>query len=359
MMSRSTHTLGSYSKRTGTLRSMQVMVPLFLALAMVLAACGGSSNDAAPAPSPTTPTAPAPAPEWEPTGQVTMVVPFSPGGGSDVLGRAVQAGLERCRPGLIVNVENRTGGAGGVGYGYLYEQAGDPLFLLPSEVTRSILPAVQSMPFDWDTWTSVGMFFEDIGYFVVNSGSPYQTIEEFMATAVERAAAGRPMLVGVPAAGGIDEILAVGLAREFDTTFEIVAYNGTGETNPALLGNDIEATVGNPSDSRQEVQADLFRPLLGFAANRLVGDPQFGEVPVAGEYGWPLTATKYRGVIMAPGVPEEAVKYFQDALECWTTTDSFREYRARAGLAERILWGSEWDDFIRDEWNPQVIPGLG
>lgn len=360
MMSRSTQALVSFRQRTETMRSMQAMVPLFLALALVLAACGGGASETSDtAPAPTAPAVPEAAPAWEPSGQVTMVVPFSPGGGSDVLGRAVQAGLERCRPGLIVNVENRTGGAGGVGYGYFAEQDGNPLFLLPAEVTRSILPARQNVPFDWDTWTSVGMFFEDIAYFVVNASSPYETIEQFMATAVERAAAGRPMTVGVPAAGGIDEILARGLAAEFGTTFEIVAYNGTGETNPALLGNDIEATVVNPSDTRQELQANLFRGLVGFSEKRLEGDADFGDIPAAGEFGWALTATKYRGVIMPPNVPQEAVEYFQSALECWTTTDSFREYRARAGLAENIYWGTDWDDWIRDVWNPQVIPGLG
>jgi putative tricarboxylic transport membrane protein len=358
--------IATYRTHSAVSRPLKRVLPLLLALALVLAACGnGADEQADTADDGATDTdaeatdtdAEAAGDQWEPDGPITMVVPFAAGGGSDVLGRAVAQGLEEVRPELTINVENRTGGAGGVGYGYFAEQAGDPHFLLPAEVTRSVLPATQDVPFDWDTWVSVGMFFEDIGYFVVSADSEWETIEQFMEAAVSRADEGRPMAVGVPAAGGIDEVLARGLAEEHATQFEIVAYDGTGETNPALQGGDIDATVGNPSDTRQEIEAGLFRPLVGFAENRLEDDT-FADIPVSGELGWELTATKYRGVILPPDVPEEAVDYFEAALRDWTETDSFAEYRETAGLAENILWREEWDQFIEDVWNPQVIPGL-
>jgi putative tricarboxylic transport membrane protein len=323
------------------------------ALALAVAACGDDS----------TPTDPDDGAEgapdeaaWEPDGTITMIVPFAAGGGSDVLGRAVAAGLEEVRD-VSVAVENRTGGAGGVGYAYFAEQTVDPLFVLPAEVTRSVLPATQEVPFDWDTWTSVGMFFEDIGYVVVSTDSEWEDIETFIADAQDAHAAGTPLRMGVPAAGGIDQVLVEGLADLHDFQFEIVAYDGTGETNPALQGGDIDATIGNPSDSRQEVEADLFRPLLGFAEERL-DDDTFADVPVTAEFDWGLTATKYRGVILPPDVPEEAIQWYEDALRDWTETDGFNEYRENAGLAENILWRDEWDDFIRD-WNEQVVGGLG
>ena len=337
------------------------------AAALILAACGGDddgADDAEDTDVEETDDAgddgsddAAAAGGWEPDGTITMVVPFSAGGGSDVLGRAVAAGIEEVRPGVSVAVENRTGGAGGVGYGYFAEQAGDPLFLLPAEVTRSVLPATQEVPFDWDTWTSVGMFFEDIGYVVVSTDSEWEDIDTFIADAEEAFAAGTPLRVGVPAAGGIDQVLIEGLAEFHGFEFEIVAYDGTGETNPALQGGDIDATIGNPSDSRQEIEAGLFRPLLGFAENRL-NDDTFADVPVSNEFGWGLTATKYRGVIMPPDVPEEAIDWYEAALRDWTETDGFAEYRENAGLAENILWRSDWDDFIED-WNEQVVGGLG
>jgi putative tricarboxylic transport membrane protein len=350
------HTNATRRRRGGLARPVGA---LLLAASMALAACGEDGNGDGAAEGDDggdTEDSEAAAADWEPEETITMVVPFAAGGGSDVLGRAVAAGLEEVRDGVSVAVENRTGGAGAVGYGYFLENTGDPHYLLPAEVTRSILPQTQEVPFDWDTWTSVGQFFEDVGYFVVSSDSPWEDIESFIEEAEERTEQGQPMRVGVPAAGGVDEVLALGLADEAGVEFEIVAYDGTGETNPALQGGDIEATVGNPSDTRQEIEAELFRPLLGFAEERL-DDPIFEDVPVAPELGYDLTSTKYRGVILPPDVPEEAVAWYTEALQEWTETESYAQYMEDAALAENQQWGSDWDAFI-EEWNAQVFPRL-
>lgn len=342
-------------------RSRRPARPLALGLVAVLglAACdgaGGGNGDAAGEVDPEDPEAAAG--DWEPDGQITMVVPFAAGGGSDLFGRAMAAGIEEVRPEVSIAVENRTGGAGAVGYGYFLEQTGNPQFLLPAEVARSLLPAAQEVPFDWDTWTSVGGIFEDINYLVVSSDSEWETIEEFMEDAEERSAQGQPMRVGVPAAGGVDEILARGLAEEAGIDFEIVAYDGTGETSPALQGGDIDASTINPSDGRQEVENDIFRALLGFAEERL-DDPAFSEVPVSAESGYEaLTFTKYRGLILPPDVPAEAVAWYMAALQDWTETDSFQEYMESAALTDSVHWGEEWDVFLED-WNAQVIDGFG
>ena len=69
---------------------------------------------------------------WEPTQDVVMIVPFEAGGGSDILGRAMAAGMEQVREGVNITVENRPSTTGAVGYSYLLEQQGDPLYLLAS-----------------------------------------------------------------------------------------------------------------------------------------------------------------------------------------------------------------------------------
>lgn len=294
--------------------------------------------------------------DWEPEQDVTMVVPFAAGGGSDLLGRAVAAGIEDVRPDVNVSVENREGGSGAVGYGYFLEQTGNPHFLLPAEVMLSMLPSLQEVPFDYDTWTHVGMFAEDVGFFVVNADSEWETIEEFMEDAEEAAAEGRPFRVGLPAAGGVDEVTVYQLAQEAGVEFEHVIYDGTGETNPALMGGDIEATVVNPSDGRDELEGELFRALVGFSEEPFE-DPLLEDVPMAPEFGWEVTATKYRGAILPPDVPQEAVDYWIAALQEWTETEGYEQYMEDALLAENHQWGEDWITFI-EEWNQDVLPVL-
>lgn len=109
-----------FSLRSSLKRSSVSVV----ALAMIVAACGGTANDAAPtAPAVPAPSAPAPAPEepeeeiYDFSGQtITVVVPFSPGGTIDLLGRLTAAELGKYLKGSPnIVVENVTGGGGAVG----------------------------------------------------------------------------------------------------------------------------------------------------------------------------------------------------------------------------------------------------
>jgi putative tricarboxylic transport membrane protein len=313
-------------------------------------------EDVAPAPDPDDPDV-AEEPEWFPEQEVTMVVPFAAGGGSDLLGRAVVAGIEEIEPDINFVVENREGGSGAVGYGYFMEQTGNPHFLLPAEVTRSMLPATQDVPFDYDTWTDIGMFAEDVGFLVVHADSEWEDIEQFIADAGEAAEAGQPLRVGVPSAGGVDELTVFQLAEEAGVDFERVVYDGTGETNPALLAGDIDATVVNPSDGRDELEAEQFRALLGFGAERL-DDPILGDVPMAPEHDWDVVATKYRGVIAPPDIPDEAREFWTGVLEQFPETDAYADYMTDAMLAENFQWGEDWVQWLEGEWHPAVMDDL-
>ncbi|QBI18566.1 tripartite tricarboxylate transporter substrate binding protein [Egibacter rhizosphaerae] len=295
--------------------------------------------------------------DWEPEGEVTMIVPFAAGGGSDLLGRAIVEAFEELEPDLDFVVENLTGGSGAVGYASFLEQEGDPHYLLAAEVMRSMLPFVEEVPFDYDTWTDVGMFAEDVGYIVVDADSEWDDIEEFIEDAEEATEAGEPLRVGVPAAAGVDELTVFQLAQEAGVEFERPVYDGTGETNPALLAGDIDATVVNPSDGRDELEAGEFRALVGFGTDRL-DEELFEDVPVAPEQDWEVTATKYRGLIAPPGIPEEAEQYWVDLFEQFPETEAYDNYMSEALLAENMQLGGDWRQWLEDEWHPAVFDDL-
>jgi len=105
-----------------------------LALGLALAGCGGGSDRAANG-------------EWRPDGDVTMVVPFSPGGGSDRAGRALAAAIEVSVPDINVKVENREGGSGAVGYSYFLGQKGKARTLLATETALLALPVSGNVQF--------------------------------------------------------------------------------------------------------------------------------------------------------------------------------------------------------------------
>src|SRR5680860_494156 len=92
-------------------------------LVLLLAACGGGVSSAGTDG------------EFQPDGNVTMLVPFAAGGGSDVAGRATAAMIASVEPDLTVSVENRDGGSGAVGYAYFQGKAGTAETLLATETS--------------------------------------------------------------------------------------------------------------------------------------------------------------------------------------------------------------------------------
>ncbi|WP_017611834.1 tripartite tricarboxylate transporter substrate binding protein [Nocardiopsis salina] len=293
--------------------------------------------------------------DWEPQRDVTMIVPFTAGGGSDVFARATAAALEEVRPGVNVVVENRPAGSGAVGYGHFAAQAGDPHHLLAAEPVRNLLPEMMDTPFDWDDWTDIGQVAEDIALLTVDDSSEWQDFDEFLSAAEAAEEAGRPFRVALPSGGGVDEVLLYRLEEESGIGFEPIVFDGTGETNPALMAGDVEATILNPSDGRTEIQGEIFRPLLGFTQEEDMGIDWLEGVPPAGSYGWEIGATKFRGLIAPQGTPEPGRDYWVQALREAAETDRFQEYVQENGIRESHYWGDEWKAFLH-EWNAEVMP---
>lgn len=293
---------------------------------------------------------------WRPQRDVAMIVPFAPGGGSDVFARTVVESLEEVRPDINIVVENRPGGSGAEGYGHLAAQAGDPHYLLAVEPARNLLPEQMDVPFSWDDWTNIGQVVEDVGVLAVSSDSEWPDFESFMDAAEEADAEGRPLRVALPSAGGVDEVLLYLLQEESGVEFEPVVYDGTGETNPAVMSGDVDATILNPSDGSSEIQGGVFTALLGFSPDQLRAE-WLADTPVTDDLGWDITTTKFRGVITAQDVPNASDEYWQSALKEAVETQSFQEYVEESGLLMSERWGDDWNAYLRD-WNAQVFPVL-
>lgn len=167
---------------------------------------------------------------WEPSQNVVMIVPFAAGGGSDLFGRSMAPGIEEVRPDVNVNVENRVGGSGAVGYSYLLEQAGDPHFLLASEPAVITLPTSQDTPFEWRDFTPIAQLAEDATLLVTGQNSPYQSLSDVIDAATED-----QVTVGISGVTGLDNIVMTLVEEETGVSFQRVVFESGGELITALL----------------------------------------------------------------------------------------------------------------------------
>ncbi len=310
------------------------------AYALGLAGCGGAGQSGGEGGS-----------GWEPTQNVVMIIPFAPGGGSDILGRAMSAGLEQVRSGLNISVENRPAGSGAVGYSYLLEQSANPHFLLASETTAVALPIATEAPFRWDDFTPVAEIAEDATLVVTRADAPYGSLPE----AIEAAKQER-MNVGVTGATSLDAIVTALIERDQDVTFEQVVFESGAEIVTALLGGDLGIATLNPSEVIGQLESGDMRALSAVNEERYEGD-LLADVPTAKEEGIDVTFTQYRGLFAAGGIQPEERKYWEDAIVAWTDTKDYDEYIKDNFLIPLVRKGSEFEDYL-EEYEKEVEAAL-
>ena len=288
--------------------------------------------------------------DWAPERDVVMVVPFDPGGGSDLFARAVASGLEEVRPDVNISVENRPGGSGTIGYTYFFEQAGDPHFLLGAENAMISLPLQhEELPYDATSWTPLGMVVEDTIFLIGSSDAGWGDFEGFLEAAREAEAAGDALAIAQPTAESVEAMPLQSVLEEEGVTVEFVTFDGTAAAIPALLSGDVDGILANPSEVEAQVEAGQFEPVVASANNELEIAPYQG-IPSLRDLGYEPRAafSQFRGVLAPPDIPDCAQEYWINALQEWTETEAYQEYVDQNVVAPHQLWGEEWLAYLDD-----------
>jgi putative tricarboxylic transport membrane protein len=189
-----------------------------------------------------------------PSRTVEVVVPYAPGGGTDNLMRMITGIIDENKWSPVpLNVNNRAGGSGAVGYNYLINKKGDPHTIAgatPMIVSGKIegrLPGNHR-----DAMTILMIVAIDELMLSVRNESPYKTIDDFV-----KAARAKPggLTVGGTATLTEDHIFTYLFERAAKIQVKYVPFNSGGEVTTALMGGHIDAAVENPNEIVSQIEA--------------------------------------------------------------------------------------------------------
>lgn len=309
-----------------------------VALAAALAACGGAAETSEETPGQEDSL-------WEPSGRIELTVPSGAGGGTDALGRALAAGLEEVRPGLVINVVNRPGASGATGYTHFYQQAGDPHQLLAEESGIVLAPLALETEWRYDDFTQIGQVSYHMGGIGAAAGR-FADLNEL----IEVAGSGETLVFAV--AGGADGLFGL-QASAFEellgdnANIRQVNFETGKDTALALVSGDADFAVTSPEHFTQFIRAGEIDGLAVLTEER-IPEGVLSEVPTAVEQGVDLVFAGLRGLAAAPGISEEAEAYWIEAFEEWTQSDSFNEYISTTESAPAVAIGPDFLSSIAD-----------
>jgi putative tricarboxylic transport membrane protein len=288
---------------------------------------------------------------------VEVVVPYAPGGGTDNLMRMITGIIDENKWSPVpMNVNNRAGGSGAIGYNYLINKKGD------ANTVAGATPMIVSgkiegrLPGDHrDAMTILMIVAIDELMLSVRTESPYKTIDELVEAA--RAKPGS-LTVGGTATFTEDHIFTYLFEQAAKVRVKYVPFNSGGEVTTALMGGHIDAGVMNPNEIIAQIEAGKARNLAVASKKRLADAP---DVPTFAEKGYPFYWEQMRGVVGPGSMPPEAVKWWVETLHKVVKTDKWQKDYIKRNLLTPTDWSGEeankYLDGLREKY-AEALKGL-
>lgn len=222
--------------------------------------------------------------DW-PERPVRIVVPFAPGGSSDLIARMIGTALqERLRQPVVV--ENRGGANGSIGMAVGAQSPADGYTLVVGHIgTHAITPAIMRSP-GYDTlrdFETVANTAASSSVLVVPERSPVRDLQGLLALARSRPDG---LSYGSPGVGSPSHVTVVLLSRMTGISAQHVPYRGGGPAVTDLVSGTLDFMFAGPSEVAGQIQAGRLRPLATTGAQRSPGSPHLPTVAEAGVPGY-------------------------------------------------------------------------
>jgi tripartite-type tricarboxylate transporter receptor subunit TctC len=245
-----------------------------------------------------------------PSKPVRVIVPFGPGGATDVTVRIAAEKLGD-KLGQRFVVENLPG-AGGINASRAVLAGGNDGHTLgvATNGTAVSVSLFKALPFDpvkdFDMVSTLGLFE---AVFAVPAESPYRTLQDFI-----RAAKAQPgkLNVGTVTAGGSQHLAAELFKAEAGVDFQIITFKTSPEILVSLLRNDIQMTIEFYTALRGHLADRRVHALATSAAKR---SPTLPDIPTVAENGVPgYEVTSWNAIYTARGAPPEVIRTLNQAI---------------------------------------------
>jgi tripartite-type tricarboxylate transporter receptor subunit TctC len=290
--------------------------------------------------------------EAYPSRAIQMVVPYPPGGNTDLMARALQQELSRAL-GQPVVVVNRGGAAGTIGNAELARARPDgyTIGMSPNNPLTAQPHQQAGLSYTLDSFRFLCLVYDNPQVVVLGRGAPFQDLAGMFAFA----RTGREALVfGSPGQGSTQHILIAGLMRAAGIDGLHVPYTGAGPMAQAALGGQIMVFVESAS-----IPAATGLPVIGvFGRERL---PSLPQVPTLAELGHPMEGTSAGGLIAPAGIPDAAAAAVERACAAAVASEGFRTAAERLSATPRFLPGEAFRARFQaeSETNRTVLRELG
>jgi tripartite-type tricarboxylate transporter receptor subunit TctC len=246
-----------------------------------------------------------------PTKPIVLIVPFSPGGGSDIAARLI-AHFVQPHLGQAIVVENKPGAAGQVGWsavakaqpdGYTLGYVSSPSILLIKGLRENV-------PFQMSDFIYIANIQLDPAVIVVPPDSPFKTMNDLVEYAKKNPG---KLNLGGDGPQSNYHLQAVVIEKQLGIKMNFVSYSGSGPVIPALLGKQLDAGIPGISSAVPQIEAKGLRALALIDTEKFALLPGIPLIKAATGVDVSPIGASMRGIIVPKGVSADKVKVLEGA----------------------------------------------
>lgn len=281
--------------------------------------------------------------EW-PAKTIEIVVPYNPGGDTDLTARAFTDPLNKVLDNPVV-VRNMAGAAGSVASRHVKDARADGytvLFYHPSFFMNKLAGQTDYDHHDFEIVAVPA--FADTDLLTVNADSEYQTLGDY----INKAEANPGEVEYAASVGAYSFIQGVAIEEAADVEFNKVDIGGGAEKMAAILGGHLEASVFIVSMIQDYLDSGEMRALAQYGPERSQYIP---DIPTLREEGIDVAFEKFYFMAMPKGTPEAVVQTFAEAVREVTESEEFAGRFEDVFATARFIGGDEAVEYMDNEWD--------
>jgi len=280
-----------------------------------------------------------------PSRPVRMVVPFAPGGGTDISARILGEGLTQSL-GQTVVIDNRPGAGSVLGCEIVAHAAPDGYTLLLGNISMAFNAALyKKLPYDTQRdFIPVTLVTDQPNILVAHPSLPAKTFKEFVALA--RSQPGK-LTYGSAGLGAGTHLAMEMLMMSQNIDLVHVPYKGTGPALTALLGNQISVFFSTFASALPHVKAERLRAYAVTSAKRA---PTLAEVPTVAESGVPgYEYSTWYGLLAPVGTPRAITDKLNQTTAAVLNAADYRQRLLAQGMDPVPSTAAHFSGYLKSE----------
>ena len=276
-----------------------------------------------------------------PSKSISYIIPFGPGGESDISARHQQPFFKEMF-GQDLVISYKPGGGGAVGWSQLNSMPKDGYTMMGINLPHIIIkPRQKDVGFKTGDVDGFYLFHYTPDAIVVTEDSQFKTVKDLIEFA--KANPGKLTFSG-SGKGTANHLAQVTFDKMADMKSTYVAFKGTGASVQALLGKQVSAQWGYTSVGAKH--AGKVRLLAVAMEER---HPSFPDVPTFKELGFDIVSGAYRGIAVPKGTPDDVKQKLSDAIGKINANPDFRKKMEADGFALLDVPADKYAAFIAEK----------